>query len=171
MHSSIGVNIRSELPADAPAIAALTTAAFLTAEHSRGNEALIVDALRASGSLAVSLVAVDANRIIGHVAFSPVTIDGRDLGWVGLGPVSVAPDRQRKGIGTTLIESGLALLREQDARGCVVLGDPAYYRRFGFASDPELYLEGVPTAYFQSLSFDAKCQQGRVQFHAAFEVD
>lgn len=157
-----------EKSADEELIRAVTTAAFLEAEHSDGNEASIVDELRDTDALTISLVAADGGNIVGHVAFSPVLIDGFHDGWFGLGPVSVIPNCQRKGIGTALIEAGLADLRRQGSRGCVVLGDPAYYRRFGFAVDPALYLAGVPPEYFQSLSFDGQPRSGRVAYHPAF---
>ena len=126
--------------------------------------------LRKAESLTVSLVATENSRIVGHVAFSPVTIDGRSEGWFGLGPVAVMLSRQRNGIGSGLIEAGLAKLRARGSRGCVVLGDPGYYRRFGFAADPTLCLAGVPAEYFQRLSFDEQPCSGMVTYHAAFEA-
>ena len=164
------MQIRSEHPDDEEAISTVIIAAFLKAEHSGGNEAQIVDRLREEENLAVSLVATENNKIVGHVALSPVTIDGRSEGWFGLGPVSVVPNRQRHGIGSALIEAGLASIREQGARGCVVLGEPAYYSRFGFATDPNLCLAGVPPEYFQRLSFDDQPCSGVVNYHPAFEV-
>src|SRR5690348_10587528 len=130
------MDIRPEIPADEKAISKVIGAAFLNAEHSGGNEAQIVETLRRAGTLAVSLVAAEDDRIIGHVAFSPVTVDGRSDGWFGLGPVAVEPARQREGTGRALIEAGLATLRDRGSKGCVVLGDPAYYARFGFVADP-----------------------------------
>lgn len=132
------MQIRAERPSDEQAISALITAAFLTSDHSGGNEAAIVEKLREANSLTVSLVATESDAIVGHVALSPVTIDGRSDGWFGLGPVAVVPERQRDGIGSAIVEAGLARLRQRGARGCVVLGDPAFYARFGFAADPSL---------------------------------
>ena len=162
--------IRCELPGDADAISSVITAAFREAEHSGGNEARIVDMLREAKALAVSLVATQNNEVVGHVAFSPVTIDGRSDGWFGLGPVAVMPGRQRKRFGTALIEAGLATLRDRGSRGCVVLGDPAYYGRFGFAADPDLCLAGVPAEYFQRISFEGGRPVGEVEYHPAFGV-
>jgi len=162
------MQIRSECLGDGEAISKVITAAFLEAEHSGGNEAEIVDRLREEESLAVSLVATEDDVIVGHVAFSPVMIDGRTEGWFGLGPVSVVPDRQRHGIGSALIGAGLARLREQGANGCVVLGDPAYYCRFGFAADPNLILPGVPAEYFQRLLFNGQPCSGVVNYNSAF---
>jgi putative acetyltransferase len=164
------VDIRPEIPADGAAISTLITSAFLTAEHSGGNEAVIVDKLREAASLSVSLVATENERIVGHVAFSPVTVDGRSEGWFGLGPVAVVSDRQRHGIGSALIEAGLTQLRVRGSRGCVVLGEPGYYRRFGFVQDPNLHLAGVPPEYFQALRFDEQPGGGLVKYHSAFDV-
>jgi putative acetyltransferase len=164
------VNIRPETPADEAAISSLITAAFLEAEHSGGNEARIVEVLREANSLTVSLVAIEDDRIIGHVAFSPVTVDGRDQGWFGLGPVAVIPDRQGEGVGSALIEAGLARLRARGSSGCVVLGEPAYYLRFGFAADPNLRLAGVPADYFQTLKLNDQRCAGLVNYHPAFDI-
>lgn len=162
------MQIRPEKHTEEELIRVLITSAFLEAEHRDGNEASIVDALRKAGALAISLVAVSHGKIVGHVAFSPVMIDGAHDGWFGLGPVSVSPNCQRQGIGTALIEAGLASLRRQGSKGCVVLGASAYYRRFGFAADSGLRLVGVPPEYFQQLSFEEQRRSGTVAYHPAF---
>ena len=164
------MDIRPEIPADAAAIFSVITSAFLEAEHSGGNEAVIVDKLRDAASLSVSLVATENDRIVGHVAFSAVTVDRQSDGWFGLGPVAVVPDRQRGGIGTALIEAGLHQLRIMGSSGCVVLGEPAYYGRFGFVHDPNLRLAGVPPDYFQSLMFKGQPCAGLVKYHPAFDI-
>lgn len=162
--------VRQENEGDADAIHEVTAAAFQGKPFSAGTEAHIVDALRAAGVLTISLVAEYHDEIVGHVAFSPVTINGQRGRWYGLGPVSVAPARQRKGAGTALIEAGLAQLRKLGAAGCVVLGDPGYYARFGFASDPALRYRGADAKYFQRLSFSGEVPVGEVAFHPAFDV-
>lgn len=170
MTSTLGdLQIRPERPGDEEFIRTVTSSAFLEAEHSDGNEAAIVDGLRKAGALTISLVAANDGNIVGHVAFSPVMIDGVLDGWFGLGPVSVDPKCQREGVGSALIEAGLANLKRQGSKGCVVLGDPAYYRRFGFAVDPDLRLTGVPPEYFQRLAFDEQRRSGIVTYHPAFE--
>jgi putative acetyltransferase len=162
-------SIRDERPGDEPAIAALTRAAFRDLAHSAGNEAAIVERLRADGGLAISLVAENLDRaIVGHVAFSPVAISDGTPRWYGLGPVSVIPLRQRAGIGSALIEEGLERLRQMDAGGCVVLGDPAYYRRFGFAHDAALAYPGPPPEYFQRMILSGPAPQGTVSYALAF---
>lgn len=160
--------IRDEEPRDVGPIAALTRVAFADHPHSNDTEYLIVAALRRCGALSISLVAEEAGRIVGHAAFSPVTIADGSQHWFGLGPVSVAPDKQRHGIGTAMIEQGLARLRELDAAGCVVLGEPEYYKRFGFACDTQLTYAGVPAEYFLALPLSTTRAIGEVRYHEAF---
>lgn len=107
---------------------------------------------------------------MGHVALSPVTIFNGSPGWYGLGPVSVLPALQRRGIGKALIHEGLAALQALGAAGCVLVGDPGYYERFGFRNDPDLVYEGVPQEYFPVLPFDAETPRGTVQFHEGFSA-
>lgn len=163
------VAVRPERAGEEAAVCALTTAAFAGKPYSDGSEAAIVERLRADGDLALSLVAESASgEIVGHAAFSPVTIEDAKGGWFGLGPVSVVPIRQRAGIGSMLIRAGLERLRDQTAQGVVVLGNPAYYRRFGFAHDPALRYPGPPPEYFQALSFGGHTPQGEVRYAPAF---
>jgi putative acetyltransferase len=164
------MEIREERPKDAAAISAVVTAAFAGAPHSSGTEAAIIETLRNEGALTLSLIAEDGGVILGHIAFSPVTIGGSDDAWYGLGPVAVEPGRQGSGLGHALILAGLQRLRALGARGCVVLGDPAYYGRFGFRADAALTYPGVPSEYFQSLSFDGAKPTGEVSYHTAFDI-
>ncbi|MFD0936100.1 GNAT family N-acetyltransferase [Methylobacterium trifolii] len=136
--------LRPETASDTLAIRALVSAAFHDAPHATGTEADIVDTLRDDGALTISPVCTVADEVVGHVAFSPVVVGCAAEGWFGLGPVAVQPEYRGQGIGQRLIEAGLGSLRERGAGGCVVLGDPAYYRRFGFAADPAIVLAGVP---------------------------
>ena len=162
--------IRPETPEDIEFIRALTDAAFAGIEHSSQTEGAIVDALRKDGALSLSLVAEQGGSIIGHVGFSPVLIDGKDLGWFGLGPVSVSPSLQRGGVGSALVKEGLEVLTNRAAQGCVVLGDPEYYGRFGFTSDHALRYGEVPAEYFQSLVLTGEPVAGEVTYHVAFEA-
>jgi len=164
----MAMDIRPEEPDDAVAIRAVTAAAFATAPHSGGNEADIVEALRAAGALTLSLVAVHRGQVVGHVAFSPVEIPGADAPWYGLGPVSVIPDFQRMGVGQGLIRDGLGRLKALGARGCVVLGEPDYYARFGFEGDPALRFLDEPSPYFQRIVFAGPPPQGLARYHPAF---
>jgi putative acetyltransferase len=162
--------IRQEQEQDHGAVKQVTADAFALVEHSDQTEPAIVAALRDAGTLTVSLVAVEGNEIIGHIAFSPVKIDGEDHRWFGLGPVSVRPDRQGRGIGGALIREGLGKLRAQRAAGCVLLGDPAYYGRFGFVNDPALRYPHAPPEYFMRLTFGGVVPAGTVEYHSAFAV-
>lgn len=162
--------IRPERSPDAAAIRELTDMAFRGAKHSSGTEGAIIDVLRTAGALTLSLVATRDGEIVGHVAFSPVTFDGVDIGWLGLGPISVRPDLQSKGIGSALINEGVGYLRRLGVPGCVLLGDPNYYRRFGFESDPAIRYQDVPPEYFMRISLDGSQPTGDVAFHPAFSI-
>jgi putative acetyltransferase len=164
------IEIADETAADVAAIHAVTIAAFLHAPHTSHTEQFIVDALRRAGQLIVSLIAKIDGTVVGHVAISPVSISDGASGWYGLGPISVAPEYQRRGIGSRLMREALRVLREQGAAGCVLLGEPRYYNRFGFRVDPNLKLPGVPLEYFQALSFGACRPRGVVSYHAAFDT-
>ncbi|WP_210160546.1 GNAT family N-acetyltransferase [Beijerinckia indica] len=162
------MEIRAERAGDAQTIRQVTDTAFKLNTHSSGTEGAIIDALREARALTVSLVATVDKEVVGHVAFSPVTIDGRDLSWFGLGPVSVRPDFHRQGIGGALIREGLVRLKQAGAAGCLLLGDPAFYRRFGFENDPALKFEDAPAEYFLRLPFGSSTPSGIVAFHEGF---
>ena len=165
------VVIRDETEADVCAITEATIAAFETLEISNQTEQYIIEALRAAKALTVSLVAEADGRVVGHIAFSPVTISDGSRNWYGLGPVSVLPDYQRKGIGGALISEGLSRLKMLDAQGCCLVGHPGYYKRFGFENMPGLVHEGVPQEVFFALSFAGHTPQGSVTFHESFKAD
>ncbi len=160
--------IRDETSADLAAISEVTREAFAAMAISQHTEQFIINALRAAGALAVSLVAENQGRVVGHAAFSPVTMSDGTPDWYGLGPVSVAPELQRQGIGSALIKAGLSRLRELGGRGCVLVGDPAYYKRLGFINPPELVHEGVPPEVFLAMALDGPVPRGTVSFHPGF---
>lgn len=162
--------IRQEAPADVLAIEAVTIAAFLNAAHTSHAEQHIVNALRRAGALTISLVAETDGVLVGHVALSPVNISDGSPHWFGLGPISVYPANQRDGVGSALMLAALAALRERNAQGCVLLGDPSYYGRFGFSATPDLVLPGVPPEYFQALHLSSTTPRGTVAYHPAFEA-
>lgn len=164
----LGVILRVESPADAAAIEAVTVAAFRDAPHAAHTEQFIVAALRWAGQLTLSLVAELGGEIVGHVAVSPVALSDGCARWYGLGPISVLPTHQVRGIGSRLMQEALRLLRERGAAGCVLVGDPGYYTRFGFRSEPSLTYPGVPAQYFLALSFGNVVPEAVVTFHAAF---
>jgi predicted N-acetyltransferase YhbS len=164
------ITLRDERPADCDAIHRITTAAFQNDAHSSHTEQFIVDALRRAGQLTLSLVAECDGEIVGHLALSPVAITSGATGWYGLGPLAVRPDRQHQGIGSMLATAALDALKQRGGHGCVVLGDPAYYGRFGFRPHAGLILPGVPPEYFQALAFGGAIPDGEVRYHAAFEA-
>lgn len=160
--------IRDETPSDADAITSVTVEAFTTLEVSDQTEHFVVLALRSANALTISMVAEVDGRLVGYIAFSPVTISDGTTDWYGLGPVSVLPAWQRKGIGKALIWEGLNRLKAIGAKGCCLIGHPEYYPQFGFLNPTELAVEGVPPEAFFTLSFDGHLPQGLVTFHDAF---
>jgi len=148
--------IRRETDSDVSAITEVTAAAFKTLEISNHTEQFIITALRAAKALTLSLVAEADGRVVGHIAFSPVTISDGTMHWYGLGPVSVLPEYQRKGIGKALIQEGLSRLKDLDANGCCLVGHPQYYRIFGFENVAGLVHEGVPRVDSSSIEFCTK---------------
>ncbi len=162
--------IRDETRADVCPVKALITAAFTGVRNSLQTESLIVDALRDAGSLAVSLVATRDGEVIGYVAMSPVSISDGTSGWFGLGPLAVVPDAQGRGVGSALVREALQRIRADGAAGCVVLGEPSYYERFGFAATPRLSLPGVPAEFFLALDFLGSRPAGGVRYHDAFSA-
>ena len=140
--------IRNETSLDIEAISKVTIDAFKNLEISNHTEQYIINALREVNALTISLVAEIDGQVVGHIAFSPVTISDGTIGWYGLGPVSVLPEYQKKGIGKSLISEGLSLLKKLGGQGCVLVGHPNYYKRLGFQNFPELVHEGVPQEVF-----------------------
>lgn len=160
--------IRAERSGDEAAIAAVTIAAFAHVSYSDQTEHLIVKRLRESGALTISLVAEVNGEVIGHIGFSPVSMSDGSSRWYGLGPLSILPQHQTKGHGSSLVREGLAILKAIDAHGCVVAGDPAYYSRFGFEAMAGLTTDGIPAEYFTALVLHGSCPSGIVHFHPGF---
>lgn len=160
--------IRNETASDIDAIAEVTIAAFKTLPISNHTEQFIINSLRVADVLTISLVAEIDGQVVGHIAFSPVTISDGSTGGYGLGPVSVLPEYQKQGIGKSLINKGLSMLKELDGKGCALVGDPNYYKRFGFRNIPDLVHEGIPQEVFLVLPFTENVPQGTVVFHEGF---
>ncbi len=118
------IEVRLERDEDREAIWSVVAAAFATRD-----EADLVDRLRADGDGVYSLVACEGDDVVGHVLFSRMTAPFRAL---GLAPVATSASHRRQGIAARLIEDGLARARRDGWEGVFVLGDPAYYGRFGF---------------------------------------
>lgn len=160
--------LRDETRADHDGIGAVHRAAFRDLAVSDQTEHLIVQELRRAGALTVSLVAECDGVVLGHIAFSPVRVGDAEPGWYILGPVGVLPSGQHQGIGSALVEAGLQELRERGAAGCVLVGEPRFYGRFGFAASPELTMEGVPGRYVLGLAFGDVAPAGELVAHEAF---
>jgi putative acetyltransferase len=164
--------IRREQPEDIAAIHELHEVAF-----GRPAEADLVDALRARSKATLSLVAVEDDRIVGHILFSPVTINAaeRTFSAVGLAPIAVLPERQRRGIGSQLVSAGLLECRNAGYDCVVVLGHPTYYPRFGFVPASRYGLRSeyeVPDEAFMVLAWHAgvlEDRSGVVRYQPEFD--
>jgi len=118
--------VRLETPGDIQAIRIVEEIAF-----GQRDEARLVDDLRAAGDAVFSLVAVKDGIIAGHAMFSRMQAPFPAL---ALGPIAVLPEYRRTGIASALIREGIARGEAAGWLGIFVLGDPAFYRRFGFSA-------------------------------------
>lgn len=160
--------IRPEGSADFAAIRDVTRAAFAGKPYADGDEHELIGTLRDCGALELSLVAEQAGQVIGQITFSPAyPADGSDR-WFALGPVAVLPEHQSKGVGAALIHQGLQTLGEAGAAGCVLTGNPAYYRRFGFALAPDQVPVEESADYFMLKPLASNAPGCAIGFHPAF---
>lgn len=152
--NALDVGIRGEKPGDESAIREVTERAFEGSEFGYNGEAGLIDELRSQNAATISLVAEVSDQIVGHILFSPATIELKDhcSNGLGLAPVSVLPEFQRRGIGAKLVEAGLEIASSGDCEFVIVLGHPEYYPKFGFAtasaSNVGCEFEGVPDEAF-----------------------
>lgn len=164
-----GLVIRPEEPCDIAAIHGVVQRAFTAQPHADGDEQDLVDRLRERGELELSLVATLPERgVIGHIGFSPVTISGEDCNWFQMAPVSVEPDLHRQGIGSALIRAGISELRKRGVHGIAVIGDPAYYERFGFARVSRFGPNGGEAIYFRAMVLAGDEPDGELRYASAF---
>ena len=133
----LAVTIRPEEPRDHAAVREINLRAFETTL-----EADLVDAVRPTARPMVSLVAEVEGAVVGHILFTPVTVrDGETTSSaIGLGPMAVLPELQRRAIGSRLVGAGLKACRELGEHAVVVLGHADYYPRLGFRPAAELGL-------------------------------
>jgi putative acetyltransferase len=162
------VILRPETTRDLDGIREVNLVAFQGHPYNQQTEHLIVEALRAADALKLSLVAESDGEVVGHIAFSAAAIGGSSTGWFLLGPVAVQPARQSEGIGRALVETGLDALRTRGACGCVLVGDPAFYGRFGFKQCPGVAWHGVPDDNVLCLLLCGEMPTGEVVHHPAF---
>jgi len=169
--------VRTEKPEDIEGIREVNKRAF-----GQPQEADIVDALREACPDALSFVAIEGDRVVGHILFSPATIHIHEkvVQGMGLAPMAVVPDEQRRGIGSKLVRAGLDVLKESSCPFVIVLGHPEYYPRFGFVPASEHGLkcqwDGVPDEAFMVLVLDESAMKGvsgvaryRSEFDAAMQ--
>ncbi len=162
--------IRTEVPADLLQIDKLLKSVFETEA-----EANLVMSLRENSHLTLSLVAcTDEGEIVGHTLFSPVALSGEQLGWQGMAPVAVKSAYRKQGIASQMIKEGLHTLYEFGYKACVVLGDPAFYGRFGFIDATEFDMRcrwDVPQGAFRVIELaEGECsgKSGLVEYSPEF---
>jgi putative acetyltransferase len=155
--------IREETPSDTAGVRDVLRAAF------KGEvETNLVDDLRADGDIVLSLVAADPkDGVVGYVAFPRLWV--AETPCIGLAPVAVAPEYQRRGIGKALIEQGMATLKQRGEKLVFVLGEPDYYTRFGF--DPlaaTAFTSDYSGPYFMAYRLEGAPAFGAVRYPPAF---
>ncbi len=162
--------IRPEVDDDRGDVFAIHASAFPTR-----SEAELVDALREEANPIISLVAVGNDKIVGHIFFSPVSLsDHPHLEIMGLAPMAVIPEHQRKEIGSALVRAGLEQCRQSGFDAVVVLGHPEYYPRFGFSPSTRFGIESeyeVPEEVFMAMELRSTVlseKSGTVRYHSAF---
>jgi putative acetyltransferase len=162
--------IRAEEQRDWAAVHAVHVSAFETPA-----EANLVDALRDNADPLVSIIAEDNGVIVGHIMFSPVSLSGHpELSIMGLAPMAVAPEHQRKGIGAALVRAGLEDCKQLGFGAVVVLGHPAYYPRFGFSSSARFGIGceyNVSEEVFMVVELQAgflEGASGKIKYHTVF---
>lgn len=167
------IDIRPERPGDHPDVFAVNAAAFDTAA-----EAELIEAVRSDAEPLISLVAIASGRVVGHILFSPVTVEAEGVEQrlaMGLGPMAVAPEHQRSGVGSRLVRAGLEACRAIGEDVIFVLGHADYYPRFGFESarprglwyrdeafDPHFFVAGLRPGALDGWS-------GQIHYHPEFE--
>lgn len=166
------MSIRAEEEQDWDSVRAVYESAF-----GRSAEAGLVAVLRGQARPVISLLAEDGGVIVGHIMLSPVALSGHpERQLMGLAPLAVVPQRQRSGIGSALVRAGFEQCEHLGFEAVVVLGHPAYYRRFGFAPAARFGLEceyDVPVERFMVVELRSGCLSGaagKVTYHAAFST-
>ena len=159
--------IRAEKENDRDAVYAVNVSAFETP-----SEANLVDTLREQAQPVVSLVAEDNGEVVGHIMFSPVSLSGLKV--MGLAPMAVVPEHQRKGIGSALVRAGLEQCKQLGFIAVLVLGHPEYYPRFGFSPSSQFGIDSeyeVPEGVFMAMELQPEAlsgKTGRAKYHPAF---
>jgi putative acetyltransferase len=161
--------VRDEQPYDRKQVRMVNEGAF-----GRPDEADLVDRLRAEGAVLLSLLAEVENQIIGHLLFSRMTVETAQgpVAAISLAPLAVLPEHQGRGVGSRLVRTGLAMLRDRGERIVIVLGHEEYYPRFGFSTEKARHLVSpFPPESFMALElWDGALAgiQGAVRYPSAF---
>jgi putative acetyltransferase len=171
------VILRRERPGDEAAIAGVHAAAFARPDHPGATppEVTLISDLRASDAWipALSIVAIADDTIVGHVVCSRATLNGRDP-VLGLGPLGVRPEAQNDGVGSALVHAVVAAADALDEPLVALLGNPAYYRRFGFERAADRGISAPDPSYgdhFQVrlLASAAGAERGPFRYAPAFD--
>ncbi|MBI5282903.1 MAG: N-acetyltransferase [Candidatus Solibacter usitatus] len=164
------ISLRPAVQADSAAIHDVLIQAF-----NGPDEAALVDALRAAGDVLLELAAESGDRVIGHILYSPLPLvsPSRTVRAAALAPLAVHPNFQRRGAGGALIHMSLPMLAHSGVEAVVVLGEPAYYSRFGFSPEAAAHLRHPfpPGPHFMALELSPGCLDefhGEVRYAAAF---
>lgn len=169
MSSRTAIDVRAERPNDTPVIREILDGAFGGTAESK-----LVDALRAGGHLPLAQVACDGAKLVGYAAWPRLLVESPAglLSVVGLAPLGVAPSHQGIGIGSALVRAGLVALRSRGESLVFVLGDPAYYRKFGFSLEAARAFESTYAGeHFMALALAAHApDHGRVRYPAPFDA-
>ena len=165
----VAVRIRPENTSEGTVIRNVLFHAYNDHQYSERKEHRVVDALRHSDAHTLSLVAEDPKRgVVGHLSVSPVAINGEDMGWYCIGPVGVLPEEQKKGVGTALLRRAVRTMDSMGAEGLVLIGNPAYSKRFGFRNDSRLTIPELQPEQVMILPLGKEVPTGIVELHPAF---
>jgi putative acetyltransferase len=163
-----GLVIREVDESDRAAIRDLVSTAF-----GQNDEARLVDALVADGDAVLELVALHEGGLVGHVLFSRLVVEGEETTHdaIALAPVAVAPHAQKTGIGISLVEHAHGVLALKGETLSIVLGDPAYYARFGYTHARAAgFSSDYQSEALQALAFGAAPEIGRLRYASAFSA-
>lgn len=164
----MAVIVRPERPEDHGAIHDVTLRAFAPMAYADGDEQELIARFRDAGQLALSLVAEREGTVVGQVTLTPALAADGIGSWYALGPVAVEPALKHQGIGSALILSAIDWLKAQHAAGCILVGNPAYYSRFGFRPFPELAPPDQPAQFYQILPLAIANPTSVIAFHPLF---